>query len=137
MSIQVLRYSCEVGSYPIEPRPSIWKPGNSIFTDQFRDVSNTPSEPGACDGFPTGTASLQVCDKGVWIYETNIPGDLEGFLYGSLEWNADGGIAGLYSQAETMPEMPELEPGLASYAVPPWFTNDGSTAIECGAPITG
>jgi hypothetical protein len=111
-------------------------PGNSIFTDNFAHVSNTPSEAGACDGFPTETASLQVCEQGVWIYETAIPGDLEGFLYGSLEWNSAGGIMGLYSQAETSPDMTELQPGLASYSVPPWFTDNGASVIECAPPIT-
>ena len=65
-------------------------------------------------------------------------GDLEGTLFASLEWRSDDSvIRGLTSPAESMPGMAEVEPGLASYRVPPWFTDDGSTTIDCSEPITG
>ena len=110
-------------------------PGNSIATTSFMHISNAPSEPGACDGFPTDPGEVQVCTHGIWIYDTLIPGDLEGTLFGSLEWNSDAGITGLTSQVDTMPDMPEFEAGPASYTVPPWLTDDGSSAIECADPI--
>ena len=113
-------------------------PGNSIFTPEFLHISNAETVPGSCGGFGTDPGTLRACDHGIWIYETNIPGDLEGTLFASLEWRSDdGGVRGLSSQAETMPEMAELEPGLDSYAVPPWFTDDGSSTIECSAAFMG
>lgn len=112
-------------------------PGNSIAAPDFVNVSNTPVEEGACDGFPTDTASVQVCSGGVWIYRTAIPGDLEGTLYGSLEWRADdGAVKGLTSQMETTPDMPEFEYGLASYTLWDGFTADGSSQITCSEPMT-
>lgn len=109
-------------------------PGNSIATTEFLHISNTPSEPGACDGFPTDVASLQVCDHGVWIYESAVPVDLEGTLFGSLEWNSAAGITGLTSETPTAADTPEFEFGLGSYTVPPWMTDDGSSVITCEAP---
>ncbi len=111
-------------------------PGNSIATTSFMHISNAPSEPGACDGFPTDVGRVQVCDHGIWIYDTMIPGDLEGTLFGSLEWNSDAGITGLTSQVEATPDMAEFTAGLASYTVPPWFTDDGSSSIECAEAIS-
>ena len=106
-------------------------PGNSIATTEFLHISNTPSEAGACDSFPTVVASIQVCDHGVWIYETVVPIDLEGTLFGSLEWNSAAGITGLTSQTPTAADTPEFEYGLASYAVPSSMTDDGSSVITC------
>ena len=97
-------------------------------------MSNTPFEAGACDGFPTPPASMQWCSSGVWLYETLIPNDLEGDLYGSLEWNSPAGIGGIYGNSPTSADMPEFEYGLASYSIPPWFTSDGNVVINCGAP---
>ena len=111
-------------------------PGNSINSGGvFSHVSNTPFEATSCQGFPTPPSSMQWCSSGVWIYETLIPNDLEGDLWGSPEWNsADGTVKGLTSQSPTSADMPEFEYGLASYTIPPWFTSDGSSVIQCGAP---
>ncbi len=110
-------------------------PGNSIQTDQFLHVSNTPSEEGACEGFPTETASIQACSGGVWLYLTNIPGDLSGTLFGSLEWNADDGtIKGLTSQFSTEEDIPEFAYGQSAYSLWEGFTADGSTEISCSDP---
>lgn len=112
-------------------------PGNSIAAPDFIHVSNTPVEDGSCDGFPTATASIQVCSGDVWIYESAIPGDLEGTLYGSLEWNsADGTIKGLTGQLATTPDMPEFEYGLSSYTLWDGFTSDGSSQITCSEPMS-
>lgn len=110
-------------------------PGNSIFTTEFLHISNTPVETGSCEGFPTDTASVQVCSGDVWIYQTAIPGDLEGTLYGSLEWNAaDGTIKGLTSQFPTESEIGTFEYGLNSYSLWDGFTSDGSSEITCEPP---
>ncbi len=111
-------------------------PGNSIFTTGFEHISNTPSETGACEGFTTMTAAMQVCSGGVWIYRTLIPGDLDGVLYGSLEWNsADGTITGLSSQFDTSPDLGTFEFGRSSYALWEGFTSDGSTSVSCSDPM--
>lgn len=111
-------------------------PGNSIAAPDFAHVSNTPVEAGSCEGFPTEAASIQVCSGSVWIYRTAIPGELEGTLYGSLEWNsADGTIKGLTSQFETAPDLPTFEYGLSSYSLWDGFTSDGSSMISCGDPM--
>lgn len=112
-------------------------PGNSIATTEFLHISNTPVESGSCEGFPTAVASVQVCSGGVWIYETAIPGDVEGTLYGSLEWNAaDGSVKGLTSQFPTTPDMSEFTYGLASYSLWSGFTSDGSSEVSCDPPMS-
>lgn len=111
-------------------------PGNSISTPDFIHISNTPVEDGSCEGFTTDTASVQVCSGDVWIYRTLIPGDLEGTLYGSLEWNSDDGtVKGLTSQFPTDSEIGEFEFGLGSYGLWSGFTSDGSSLITCDAPM--
>lgn len=111
-------------------------PGNSLLAADFVNVSNTPVEEGSCDGFPTDVASVQVCSGDVWIYRTLIPGDLEGTLYGSVEWNStDGTVKGLTSQFPSDSEIGEFEFGLESYALWSGFTSDGSSQITCGGPM--
>ena len=111
-------------------------PGNSIATPDFLHISNTPTEDGSCTDFPTDTAAVQVCSGDVWLNQTLIPGDLEGILYGSLEWNADdGSIQGKYSQFDSASDIGEFEFGLASYDLWEGFTSDGSTTITCDAPM--
>lgn len=110
-------------------------PGNSIAAPDFMHVSNTPVEDGSCVDFPTVQASIQLCTGDVWLYRTLIPGDLEGTLYGSLEWNAgDGSIQGKYSQFETSNDIGEFEYGLGSYDLWFGFTSDESSTITCDAP---
>lgn len=111
-------------------------PGNSIAIDDFMNISNAPTERGACDDFPTDVGSVQVCDHGVWIYETLIPGDAEGILFGSLEWRSGDEIHGMSSQAETVADLPEFESGLASYSIAPFMTVDGATVIACEDALT-
>jgi hypothetical protein len=111
-------------------------PGNSIAAPDFMYVSNTPIEDGSCEGFPTEAASVQVCSGDVWLYQTAIPGDVEGTLYGSLEWSADdGSIQGKYSQFPTSTEIGEFEYGLGSYDLWDGFTSDGSSTITCDKPL--
>lgn len=110
-------------------------PGNSIAAPDFMHVTNTPVEDGSCTDFPTPTSSVQVCSGGVWIYQTAIPGDLSGTLYGSLEWNsADGSIQGLYSQFSTEENILEFAYGESSYLLWAGFTSDGAGRIDCTDP---
>jgi hypothetical protein len=110
-------------------------PGNSIAAPDFMNASNTPVEDGSCQDFPTETASVQVCTGGVWLYQTAIRGDLEGTLWGSLEWNAeDGTIKGLTSQFPSSSDLPSFEYGLPSYSLWDGFTSDGSAEINCDDP---
>lgn len=78
-------------------------PGNSISTDSgFLHISNAPTEAGACTGAttlvppPTG---VKLCGELV-LYLTDIPADLAGELFGTIEiYLADGTIIGLTSMA--------------------------------------
>ncbi len=78
-------------------------PGNSISTDSgFLHISNAPTEAGACTGAttlvppPTG---VKLCGELV-LYLTDIPVDLAGELFGTIEiYLADGTIIGLTSMA--------------------------------------
>jgi hypothetical protein len=110
-------------------------PGNSIATPSFEFISNTPVEDGSCEGFNTDTASVQVCSGDVWLYRSAIPGDTQGTLFGSLEWNAaDGTVKGLTSQFDTSGDIPTIEYGLTTYSLWEGFTSDGSITITCSDP---
>lgn len=92
-------------------------PGNSILstaTGLFEDVSNAPTEDGACEGFPTVTPDPNVGPRdcgGSVVYVTAIPSDKEGTLFGTLEALADdgGAIVGLTSQATTSADIAEID----------------------------
>ncbi len=113
-------------------------PGNSLQTASgFEFVTNTPAAPGACDDFPTPTASLRVCTSAVVLYETAIPNDSEGTLWGSLEWRgADGAIVGMTSQSVNTPGTPEIDYAADAYDLSAMFTIDGSTEITCDPPVS-
>ncbi len=74
-------------------------PGNSIFTTQFEFISNSPTSPGACDGDPTASIVLAGPDAGVRIcaglvsYITEIPDDISGFLFATINLFPDTGPA--------------------------------------------
>jgi hypothetical protein len=89
-------------------------PGNSILTGSgWVHVSNAPTEPGACEGFPTLTDDPDVgpidC-HGTLFYRTAIPSNLQGTLFGTLEMlDADGNMVGMTSQAESTADMLEID----------------------------
>lgn len=89
-------------------------PGNSILSGGgWVNISNAPTEEGACEGFPTLTDDPDVgpidC-HGTLFYRTAIPSDLQGTLFGTLEMlDADGNLAGMTSQAESTTEMLEID----------------------------
>ncbi len=89
-------------------------PGNSISTDSgFLHISNAPTEAGACTGAttlvppPTG---VKLCGELV-LYLTDIPADLTGVLYGTIEiYLTDGTIVGLTSMATAdVAAAPEID----------------------------
>lgn len=88
-------------------------PGNSILTGAgFSNVSNAPTEEGACEGFPTLTTDPEVgpivC-QGSLLYVTAIPSDQQGMLFGTLEaLTGDGAIIGLTSSVQSSPDIPEI-----------------------------
>ena len=89
-------------------------PGNSILAGGgWLQISNAPTEEGACEGFPTLTDDPDVgpidC-HGTLFYRTAIPSDLQGTLYGTLEMlDAEGNLVGMTSQAESTTEMLEID----------------------------
>ncbi|HYF46996.1 MAG TPA: hypothetical protein VD926_12340 [Acidimicrobiales bacterium] len=95
-------------------------PGTSVETGPgtFLHVSNTPTEDGACEGFTNPEATVRRCGE-VLVYETLIPLDVEGTLYGSVERAADGGIEGITSRAEADPgQAPDIDPQAPAYDSP-------------------
>jgi hypothetical protein len=95
-------------------------PGSSIEVspDAFEGVSNTPTEPGACEGYTTPEASMQRCGE-VLIYDTLIPMDAQGTLYGSVGVPVEGGSYGVLGTVEADPaSAPPLEPGAEAYSTP-------------------
>jgi hypothetical protein len=91
-------------------------PGNSIMSGgAFQNVTNAPTEEGACEGFPTLTDDPDVgpvACHGTLFYRTAIPSNLQGTLFGTLEMlDADGNLVGITSQAESSPEMLEIDLG--------------------------
>ena len=87
-------------------------------------------------GFTTDVGSVRVCTGGVWLYETKIPNDSEGTLWGSVETLIDGQFAGVTGQAVNSAGTPVIDYSAGVYTVSPMFTNDGSTEITCEAPLT-
>lgn len=88
-------------------------PGNSILTNAgFLHVSNSPTDEGACEGFPTLTDDPEVgpvlC-QGALLYVTAIPSTEQGMLFGTLEaLSEDGALIGLTSAVESSPDIPEI-----------------------------
>lgn len=88
-------------------------PGNSILTAAgFSNVSNAPTEEGACEGFPTLTTDPEVgpivC-QGSLLYVTAIPSDQQGMLFGTIEaLTGDGALIGLTSSVQSSPDIPEI-----------------------------
>ena len=113
-------------------------PGNSIHDGStWIHISNAPAAEGACDGFPTDRGSVRVCTSGVWLYQTMIPNDSAGTLFGSFEmWGDDGVIVGHTGQAVNQPGTPVIDYDADVYDISPMFTSDGSEEITCGPAMT-
>lgn len=111
-------------------------PGNSLLGDSFQFVSNAPATEGACEGFTTDVGSVRVCTSNVWLYQTKIPNDSVGDLFGSLEILSDIGFEGLTAIATNSPGTPPIDYSADDYTISAMFTSDGSTQISCAQPLT-
>jgi len=108
-------------------------PGSSLQANGFEFISNAPATPGACDAFSTELGSVRVCTSNVWLYETHIPNDSAGVLWGSLEMNGPTGIVGMTGQATNQSGTPVIDYDADDYTISPMFTSDGATEITCDA----
>lgn len=112
--------------------------GNSILVEGigFNDVTNSPYL-GAADEICVGAAAILEPPEGVQVcgpllyYLTAIPIDKEGTLYGTLEIGTAPGFEGQTSQAASDASVPEFEPGLAAYELPPSGVDDLGI-VACG-----
>lgn len=109
-------------------------PGNSINTGTFENISNAPATAGACDGIDTDRGSVRICSSGVWLYETKIPNDSDGTLWGSVDKVVGGQIMGVTGQAANRAGTPEIDYSADVYDISAMFTSDGATEITCGEP---
>ena len=113
--------------------------GNSILKEggQFENISNSPHEGTVaeiCDGVPKladAPSGVYACGA-LLYYLTEIPTEIVGKVFGTLEIVKSGLSGGQSSNAETdLASTPEFEPGLASYVLPPSDVDNGRT-VECG-----
>ena len=65
-------------------------------------------------------------------YLTEIPIDVEGTLYGTLEIGTAAGFEGQTSQTASDAAVPEFEPGLEGYDLPPSDVDPGGE-VSCRA----
>lgn len=114
-------------------------PGSSVQTEAgFAHVSNSPFD-GAisevCVDAPRiagGEAGVRSCD---WLlyYVTEIPIDVAGTLYATIEVNDGSGFVGQTSQVTADGSAaPEFEPFQAAYTLPPSAVDDGGVVL-CGS----
>ncbi len=112
--------------------------GNSIHVEGvgFGSISNSPyngAEDEICVGSPRFAeppSGVFACDT-LLYYVTEIPSDVEGTLFGTLEYG-DGEWEGQTSQAITdLANTPIFEPGLTAYDLPPTADGTGGSVI-CG-----
>ncbi len=111
--------------------------GNSIFVEGvgYGSVTNSPHN-GLADEICVGAAKIAEPPSGVYAcdtllyYLTEIPSDVDGMLWGTLEIG-DGEWQGQTSQAKTdLANTPMFEPGLAGYELPPTTDNPGGK-VSC------
>ncbi len=97
-------------------------PGNSIFTGPgWEHITNAPSPGADCTGAPTiidsvpGVSGVQTCN-GLVSYITDIPSDLDGDLFGSVEiYDPAGAHTGASGFVVTVAaDVPEIDPATLS-----------------------
>ncbi len=112
-------------------------PGNSVSPEpgNWTNVSNSPFNGQAdeiCIGAPKiadEPSGAYACDS-LLYYITEIPTDVEGTLFGTLEL-ADGEFAGHTSQAPVdLASTPEFKPGLTAYELPASGVDQGGL-VDC------
>ena len=111
-------------------------PGNSLNSGGFEFISNAPACEGACEGFPTDVGSVRVCTSNVWLYNTKIPNDSVGDLYGSLEKLVDGTFVGSTAVATNTAGTPPIDYTAPGYTISAMFTIDGATSITYADALT-
>ena len=85
-----------------------------------------------------GTAKIAEAPHGVYAcgsllyYLTEIPTEQEGILFGTLEIGDADGFRGQTSQAPADTSVPEFEPGLTAYELPPSDVDPGGV-VTCEA----
>ena len=85
---------------------------------------------------PLLVGSVRICDANVWLYQTKIPNDTTGTLFGSVEAWVDGVITGQTGQAVNTAGTPVVNYDADRFLVDAMFTSDGRTEIDCAAPLT-
>lgn len=112
--------------------------GNSVLIEgaDFNNRTNSPYLAGEelCVDAPTillPPDGVQACGS-LLYYLTEIPIDATGTLFGTLEIGLGGDVfVGQTSQATSDPAVPQFQPGLAAYRLPPSDVDDLGT-IGCG-----
>jgi hypothetical protein len=111
-------------------------PGNSIQTPTgFENITNSElGGPGGCEGATNlageGFGARQCGD--LTYYLTEIPTDIDGSLFGTVEqFDTAGEISGSTSAVGTnLAATPQFEPGLTTYELPPSDLDD-LTTVTC------
>jgi len=113
-------------------------PGNSLHDGTtWVFISNTPADPGACDGFTTDVSALRFCTSAIVLYETKIPNDMEGTFYASMEWVGEDGLpTGLTSSVPSQPDLVEINMDAVKFTVGPMFPIDGAPTTTCGSLVS-
>ncbi len=115
--------------------------GNSIFDGTiFTSISNSPHL-GTADEICVGAPTIAESPAGVYAcgsllyYVTQIPTDIEGSLWGTLELGTAEGLEGQTTGPSGTPtdiaNTPEFFPGLATYELPPSGVDAGGV-VTCG-----
>jgi hypothetical protein len=79
---------------------------------------------------------VRVCTSNVWLYNTKIPNDSVGDLYGSLEKLVDGTFVGSTAVATNTAGTPPIDYTAPGYTISAMFTIDGATSITCADALT-
>ena len=111
--------------------------GNSIFSAGFRHVTNSPIDGTAdelcvnANKIAEAPSGVRECDTLVY-YVTEIPTDVEGDLFGTMEINDGSGWIGQTSNVATdLASTPAFVPDLAAYALPDSSVDEAHT-VNCG-----
>ncbi|MFQ5968598.1 MAG: hypothetical protein ACE5MI_13485 [Acidimicrobiia bacterium] len=111
--------------------------GNSMFSAGFRHVTNSPII-GTADELCVDAAKIAEAPSGVRqcdtlvYYVTEIPTDVEGDLFGTMEINDGTGFRGQTSTVATdLASTPVFTPDLAAYSLPASGVDDAHT-VACG-----
>ena len=77
-----------------------------------------------------------MCTSNVWLYNTKIPNDSAGQVFGSLERLVDGEFHGQTAVAQNSPGTPPIDYTADAYTITAMFTIDAATEIFCENALT-